>query len=65
MEKEPKEVEDHRGPKEPLALREQLEPKGKEDHKVILVRKEPQELKGHKVTEDHKELREQLELKGQ
>ena len=48
MEKEPKEVEDHRGLKEPLALREQLEPKGQEDLKVILELKEPQVHKGHK-----------------
>ena len=50
MDKEPKEVEDHRELKEPLALREQLEPKGQEDHKGILELKEPREHKVHKVT---------------
>ena len=48
-----------------MELKEQPEPKGQEDHKVILELKEPREHKGHKVTEDHKELREQLVLKGQ
>jgi len=48
VEKAPKEVEDHRVPKEPLELREQLEPKGQEDHKVILELKEPLEHKGYR-----------------
>ena len=65
MDKGLKEVEDHRVPKEPLELREQLVPKGQEDRKVILELKELREHKGHKVTEDHKELREQLEHKEQ
>jgi hypothetical protein len=43
-----KEVEDHRVPKEPLELREQLEPKGQEDHKGILELKEPRLLKGYR-----------------
>ena len=48
MEKEPKGQEDHRGLKEPLELKEQPEPKGQEDLKVILELKEPQVHKGHK-----------------
>jgi hypothetical protein len=48
VDKEPKEVEDHRGLKEPLELREQLEPKGQEDRKVILELKEPRLLKGYR-----------------
>jgi hypothetical protein len=48
VEKEPKEVEDHRELKEPLELREQLEPKEQEDRKVILELKEPQVHKGYR-----------------
>ena len=58
MDKELKEVEDHRVPKEPLELRELKGHKGQEDHKGILELKELREHKGRKVTEDHKEHRE-------
>ena len=58
MEKALKEVEDLRGRKEPLELREPQGPKEKEVHKATL---EPRELMGHKehkVTEDLKERKE-------
>ena len=55
MEKALKEVEAHRGRKEPLELREPQGHKEKEDRKGTLEPREPREHKGHKVTEDLKE----------